>query len=132
MNIKDFLDQLETELKKIETHSLLTQELLTAMQKSGNEVSFLARLIHLLKVLNELGVLATQQNGFEPLKGSSGVYSMRILNGRYNIRILYKFFPNRTPVLLHAFYERAGHNNGNYTGHAKIANQRFEELKEER
>ncbi len=130
MNLKEFLGELCQKLRRFCVHALLIQELLDAMQKSGNEASFLGRLVYLLDVLDDLGIMATKHKLFEPL--GDGVYSMRIKNGRFNIRILYMFFPDGSPVLLHAFYERAGHGHTDYSRRIDLARQRFTELKEER
>ncbi|WP_308541798.1 type II toxin-antitoxin system RelE/ParE family toxin [uncultured Oscillibacter sp.] len=130
MNLNDFMRELCKKLSSFKFHAELIKELLPIMRESGNESSFINQLVYCLSILDDLGVLATNHKNFEPL--GNGVYSMRMKNGNYNIRILYMFFPDKSPVLLHAFYERAGHQRTDYTGKIKIARKRFTELKEER
>lgn len=130
MNLSDFLEELCKKLSSFKIHTLLIDELLTIMRESGNEVSFINHLAYCLNILDDLGLMATTHKNFEPLE--NGVYSMRIKNGNYNIRILYMFFPDGSPVLLHAFYERSGHKRTNYSGKIAVARNRFTELKEER
>ena len=129
MNVNDFLKDLCNKLEHFRLHDLIIAELLESMRMSGNEESFIARLVYLLGVLNLYGVMATKHKQFELL--GNGVYSMRLKNGCYNIRILYMFAQDKSPVLLHAFYERAGHGKTDYTGKITLARQRFTELKEE-
>lgn len=129
MNLKKFLEELEDTLSAFVVDDQLISELLLLMKESGSEQSFLARLVYCLKILMQFGVMATQHEQFELL--ADGVFSMRIKSGQYNIRILYMFFPDKSPALLHAFYERAGHARTDYTGKIDLARQRFAELKEE-
>lgn len=130
MNINDFLEELCEKLSSFKIHPLLIDELISIMRESGSEASFINQLVYCLNILDALGVIATNHRNFEPLE--NGVYRMRMKNGRYNIRILYMFSSNKSPVLLHAFYERAGHQRTDYSGKIELAHKRFTELKEER
>lgn len=53
---------------------------------------------------------------------------MHLAGRGFNIRILYAFLPNRQPVLLSAFHERAGKTKTDYTTYIPEANRRFEEM----
>ena len=130
MNLNDFLEELCKKLSGFKIHALLIDELISIMRESGSEASFINQLVYCLNILDDLGVMATNHKNFEPLE--NGVYRMRMKNGHYNIRILYMFSSDKSPVLLHAFYERAGHQRTDYSGKIELARKRFTELKEER
>ena len=72
-----------------------------------------------------LGVNSKDLDGFEHI--GQGIYSMRLHAKGYNIRILYGFLSDEKPVLLLAFYERAGKRKTDYTPYLDPARKRLEE-----
>lgn len=129
MNEKKFILELYNVLKDFIVYDDLLPEIVKLLKKSGCEKAFLALLFTRLRFLSKEGVLATRHQEYELL--GDGVYSMHVVVRTLNIRILYMFFPGQAPVLLHAFFEREGHNNTDYSGKIRLAQDRFQELKEE-
>jgi len=128
MNLKEFLKKLKERLSSFEVHSNVIGEIADALKKSGNEVLFLSILLTRLQTLDDYGIEAVRHSQFELL--GQGVFSMHLESKQFNVRILYMFSSSSDPILLHAFYERAGHSATDYTGKIKLARQRFAELKE--
>lgn len=56
---------------------------------------------------------------------------MHLSSRGFNARIMYAFLPNHEPVLLHAFYEKAGKKRTDYTGKVELALSRLEVMREE-
>ena len=128
MNKKDVLRYLVLYLGDSLYCAEILTELFDILQGSGVEAAFFKQLVKLLRILADRGGNATEMPGFEPL--DSGIYSMRFEGRDYNIRILYAFMPDRRPVLLHAFYERAGKKATDYTGKISLALTRLRTKKE--
>ena len=78
-------------------------------------------------MLSQMGLQATTLNGFEPIE--KGIYSMKFKFSGFNIRILYAFRGDEEPILLLAFYERAGKSCTDYSGCIKPACDRLAEMK---
>ena len=116
-------------MSQFKVYDRMIVEIIELLKSSGSETAFLTLLTTRLRFLLERGVLATNHSEFELL--GKGVYSMHVVVQKLNIRILYMFSPDKSPVLLHAFHEKAGHKKTDYTGKIELARERFEELKEE-
>ena len=108
--------------------SLIT-EILDELAKSGKEESFLRVLTKRLYQLSSLGLRACDLlEEFENIGDS--LYSMHLAQKEFNIRILYSFLSNGEPVLLLAFYERAGKKHTDYTPYLEPALDRLTKMKE--
>ena len=106
MNRDDILQFLSALLSGFWVHKSLIDDLLPILSNSGSETKFFNLLLARLKWLLERGVQATTHKEFEPI--SNGIYSMHMAGNGFNIRILYAFAPDQSPVLLTAFFERGG------------------------
>ncbi len=116
-------DKFLVELYKYLSEVVFTQELSDSLEDiavgSGYESDFFKLLFMRLRQLSVLGVHAVNLEEFENI--GSGIYSMHLASRKFNIRILYAFFPNGQPVLLLAFYERAGKKKTDYTNQIPLA-----------
>ncbi len=56
---------------------------------------------------------------------------MHLTGKGFNLRILYAFLANQSPVLLLAFHERAGKRKTDYSGYIPQAAERLRQKKEE-
>ena len=129
MNKDAVLDYLIDLLSLISYHLDLPAELVLQISGSGYESKFFALLSARLRQLSALGIQATVMKEFEPLGG--GLYSMHLAGKGFNIRILYGFLSNGQPALLHAFYERAGKNQTDYSTHIPVALSRLAQVRKE-
>lgn len=114
-------------LEGIFVHPRLFRELLDILSQTGVEKQFFKLLQKYLNMLSQMGLQATTLNGFEPIE--KGIYSMKFKFSGFNIRILYAFRDDEEPVLLLAFYERAGKGCTDYSGCIKPACDRLAEMK---
>lgn len=132
MNRSVLLNSLSAILENFIVLSKLLHELVEILSESGTESTFFNALLLRLKLLAEFGTAAVLNAPafFEHLKQSDGLYSMRIKSSNLNIRILYAFLPDGAPILLHAFYERAGKHKTDYAQHIPVAQQRLKEYLE--
>lgn len=128
MNKAAILLLLQNALANIETHSNLPLEIIELISASGYENKFFSILIMRLHTLCNVGVLATREKEFELI--GSGIYSMHISSRGFNIRILYSFLPDKQPVLLCAFNERAGKSATDYSSYIPVAIKRLKEMEE--
>lgn len=129
MNKESVLLCLRNYFECIEVHDEVTPELLTLIAGSGIEQRFFQIIVMQLKLLLDLGVAAVHCKNFESLGG--GLFSMKQKISSANIRILYSFLPNQRPVLLCAFYERAGKSKTDYARYIAVASERLKQFKEE-
>jgi hypothetical protein len=106
----------------------LISELTEIISKTGGEKRFFTLMVNKLRLLAELGLDAVQLTEFENI--GQGIFSMHLATKLFNIRILYGFLPNSEPVLLLAFYERAGKRRTNYSSYIEPARRRLEEEEE--
>ena len=125
MNKDTVLIQLVRFLSEYSYSNLIIEELLGLISKSGNEKRFFTLLISRLRILGTMGIDAVNLTEFENI--GKGIYSMHLAAKGFNIRILYGFLPNRKPVLLLAFYERAGKKKTDYSPHLETAQRRLEQ-----
>lgn len=125
MNKDDVVRFLAELLKNFWVHGSLTHELVALIAQTGVEQKVFNTLLTRLKFLKIQGIMATRHKEFEPI--SNGIYSMHITGNGFNLRILYSFAPDKSPVLLLAFYERAGKKKTDYTPHVPVAVQRMKE-----
>lgn len=125
MNRKSILALLVKALGSIDVHPKLIEELIKIIIGSGYEARFLKLLGARLEFLSRHGVDSVKHLEFELIH--SGVFSMHLAQGDFNIRILYSFFPDGTPTLLLCFYEREGKSRTNYTPYIDPAKARFKE-----
>ena len=132
MNREEMLKALAKELANFIIHPNLIGELSNILKNSGVEAKFLALLAARLKYLSEHGPLSIQyREGFESLTNKAdNLYSMRLIGKTFNIRILYSFLSNGTPVLLLAFYEKAGKRVSSYEAHIPAAKTRLQSMME--
>lgn len=129
MNKENVLLYLQSLFADIEVHDEFTPELLALIAGSGIEQRFFQIIIMQLKLLLDLGASTVQCKNFESLGG--GIFSMKQKITSANIRILYAFLSNRQPVLLCAFYERAGKSKTDYSRYIAVASERLKQFKEE-
>ena len=108
-------------------HQRVFSELLDILSQTGVEKQFFKLLQKYLNMLSQMGLQATTLNGFEPIE--KGIYSMKFKFSGFNIRILYAFRGDEEPILLLAFYERAGKDCTDYSGCIKPACDRLAEMK---
>lgn len=127
MNRDDVLAFLATLFETFWIHPLLVSDLASHISGSGVERKFFTLLMARLKFLREHGPNAIRHEEFETLTGAQGIYSMHMASKGFNIRILYAFSPQKTPILLAGFYERAGKRKANYAQYIPIAQQRLSE-----
>lgn len=126
MNKDAVLACLEEYLGAFRCHASLFAEIAGLVAKSGYERSFFTLLIMQLRVLASQGQDAIRFPGFERLKHSDGeLYSMHLDGRDFNLRILYSFLPDHTPVLLTAFFERGGKRTSDYTPYIPAAQERL-------
>lgn len=128
MNRERLLEKLAEVFSQISINQLLVKELIALIVGSGYEQKFLAlfrtRIIRLL----ECGATAVVDKEFEPI--GQGLFSMHLSGSGFNIRILYSFLPDQTPILLLAFHERAGKRQTDYSSHIPPALDRLRKEKE--
>ena len=129
MNAKKVLAYLELLLRGILYHDLFFAEFAELIAGKGIEDKIFKLLSSRLASLNEYGVQVTNIREFENIGG--GLYSMHFAGSDFNIRVLFSFLPNAQPVLLLAFYERAGKRKTDYTPYKKPALDRLNEMKED-
>lgn len=128
MNRKQFLKWLTDTIAQFAFFPDLLSELLDILSETGVENKFIKTLVLRLQVLGQDGVLAITSKEFESI--GDGIFSMHLPGKGYNIRILYSFLDNQQPVLLYAFYERAGKRKTDYSMHIPAAIERLKQLKE--
>ena len=127
MNRDSILAYLEEYLGTFRCHANLFGDIVDIIASSGYERSFFALLIVQLRVLAAQGRNAILFPGFERLKHSnSELYSMHLDGRDFNLRILYSFLPDHTPVLLTAFFERDGKRTSDYTPYIPAAKERLD------
>ena len=131
MNHNAVLKLLAIKLSLIAYHDKLFQDLTALIAGSGCEEKFFITLLARLKFLMLQGTQATKHKEFEALKGEDGLFSMHICVRDLNIRILYAFSPQNTPILLLAFHERAGKRKTAYSAYTAPARERLKEKLEE-
>lgn len=129
MKRKELITRLIASLEAFILHSSLIEELMGELKHTGRESEFLKILLTRLKYLQEQGPLAIHHKEFERL--NDRIYSLHVTGTSFNIRILYGFLPEKRPVLLLAFFERAGHRNTDYQKHIPAAESRLKEMEEE-
>lgn len=129
MNRKNINDQLLLYLNGILYHDSFFADLLSLLDGAGSEKSFFKTLVTRLLVLNTCGVTAINSKEFERI--GELLYSMHFPGKDRNIRILYAFLSDERPVLLCAFFERAGKRRTDYSAHIPVALERLSEMKEE-
>ena len=129
MNKEDALRQLLNYLAMIDTHDDFTPELLALIAGSGTEADVFRLLVMRLTMLKALGIHAVRHKEFENIGG--GLYSMHLAGKGFNLRILYAFLANQSPVLLLALHERAGKRKTDYSGYIPQAAERLRQKKEE-
>ena len=125
MNRDDILQFLSALLSGFWVHKSLIDDLLPILSNSGSETKFFNLLLARLKWLLERGVQATTHKEFEPI--SNGIYSMHMAGNGFNIRILYAFAPDQSPVILTAFFERGGKRKTSYEPYIPVAQRRMKE-----
>lgn len=128
MNKECVIDWLLSHLGTFGYNDRFLTELGNLIAASGIEKRFFSLMVARLKQLSCLGINAANLEEFENIGGA--LYSMHISGKGFNIRILYSFLPNREPVLLLAFHERAGKNKTDYTPYLEPAKQRLQAMKE--
>lgn len=127
MNRDSILSYLEEYLGTFRCHANLFGDIVDIIARSGYERSFFALLIVQLRILAAQGQNAIQFPGFERLKYAEGeLYSMHLDGRDFNLRILYSFLPDHTPVLLTTFFERAGKRTSDYTPYIPAAKERLD------
>ena len=127
MNRDSILSYLEEYLGTFRCHANLFGDIVDIIARSGYERSFFALLIVQLRILAAQGQNAIQVPGFERLKHAEGeLYSMHLDGRDFNLRILYSFLPDHTPVLLTTFFERAGKRTSDYTPYIPAAKERLD------
>lgn len=133
MNKLKLLKEFENQFSDFEIHPDLIIDLISIINKSGNEIDFLNKLkkrLNLLKTYSyNTHILTTNQ--FERLTGVINMYSMHIQGKNYNVRIIYSFLKNGT-VLLHGFYEQEDKNITDYSSAIPIAKKRFKDMEEKK
>ena len=129
MNREAVLKFLQGILQDILCHSNIISEISEIITAGGVEKRFFTLLVTRLRQLSQLGVDAIKLEEFENIGG--GLYSLHLSGKGFNIRILYSFLSERQPVLLLAFYERAGKAKTNYSPYIQPAKDRLQEMKEE-
>jgi len=127
MNKQQVEDLLQQYFAGILVHQRVFGELLNALSQTGVEKEFFRTLQKYLGILSQMGINATRLKGFEHI--GSGIYSMRFIFSSSNIRILYAFRGDEEPILLFAFYERAGKSCTDYSAPIKAACDRLTEMK---
>ena len=127
MNRDSILAYLGEYLGTFRCHANLFGDIVDIIARSGYERSFFALLIVQLRILAAQGQNAIQFPGFERLKHAEGeLYSMHLDGRDFNLRILYSFLPDHTPVLLTTFFERAGKRTSDYTPYIPAAKERLD------
>lgn len=129
MNKDDVLRFLMSALSSIQVADELIPELIALLAGTGSENSIFNLLLMRLSFLQNLGAKAVQHKEFEAI--GNGLYSMHLTGKGFNIRILYSFLPDRSPILLCAFYERGGKRKTDYTPYKGSALSRLERFKGE-
>lgn len=113
----------------IEVSDYLVPELVSLIAESGSESAIFRILIMRITMLQSLTVNAVQHKEFESI--GDGLFSMHLAGKGFNIRILYSFLPDRSPVLLLAFYERGGKRKTDYSEYIAPALSRLNKIREE-
>lgn len=127
MNRDSILSYLEEYLGTFRCHTNLFDDIVDIIARSGYERSFFALLVVQLRILAAQGQNAIQFPGFERLKHAGGeLYSMHLDGRDFNLRILYSFLPDHTPVLLTTFFERGGKRTSDYTPYIPAAKERLD------
>jgi len=126
MNKNDTLKWLLTYFEPFEVHEHMINELAKIISKTGYVQRFFTLLIARLLYLDCMGKSAIKHKEFERV--NENLYSMHLTGTDFNIRILYTFSNDDTPVLLLSFYERAGKRVTDYSLHLDLAKERFEEM----
>lgn len=128
MNKQQLLIQLAEILSQIRYHPNVLSELTKILAKSGIEQKFLQLFLTHLTQERELGIDAIKLEEFERIE--DGINSMHLaVSSQINIRILYSYLPDRSLVLLHAFYKRSGKRKTDYQSALPVAKQRLREMK---
>lgn len=127
MNKQQVEDLLQQYFAGILVHPRVFSELLDILSQTGVEKEFFRTLQKYLGILSQMGINAIRLKGFENI--GSGIYSMRFIFSSSNIRILYTFRGDEEPILLLAFYERAGKSCTDYSGYIKPACDRLADMK---
>ncbi|WP_298016724.1 hypothetical protein [uncultured Dysosmobacter sp.] len=130
MNKKEIIEYLIEVFSDIDIHPRLVSEVVSKIVGSGYEAKFFALLVARLTFLLEHGANAINlHKEYECVE--DGIYSMHVSSAPFNIRILYAFFPDGSPTLLLAFYERGGKKKTDYTSKIPTARRRFSERQKE-
>ena len=109
----------------LQIHESIIVEVMAILKNSGVERKVFDLLATRLITLLKLREKACDAKEFEIL--GNGIYSMHIDSGNKNIRILYSFHGSDI-YLLHAFFERGGKKNTDYTGRIELAKRRLIEM----
>ncbi|MCB6572245.1 hypothetical protein [Eubacterium limosum] len=113
----------------IEFHQDAVTEMNQLIIGTGYESSFLKQFGKFIQMLSTYGFDAVKLKGFERLKDTNGLFSMRLCSSKYNIRILYSILSDGK-ILLHTFYEREGKSVSGYDKHIIIAEKRLSEMED--
>lgn len=126
MRHKDVLDLLKALFQGFSCHPDLCTDLSNIISRSGFEAKFLSLLLIRLKYLQSNGKNAINYpEGFEALRHSENLYSMRLSGKGFNIRILYTFLSDHMPLLLLGFEEKSGKKRTDYTSYIPVAEERI-------
>lgn len=124
MNKHKALQELNTLLSNVLILPQCEEEILKLVLGTGFEHEFIKCLSKCLTQLNEKGQAATKLDSFEKLKKAVNLYSMHLVGGCFNIRILYTF-QNNDKILILAFYEREDKSKTDYTDIIPLAQKRL-------
>ncbi|MBQ9461636.1 MAG: hypothetical protein IJU51_06970 [Clostridia bacterium] len=129
MRRDDIIKQLDPIFAYFHLASGFISALADLIAGSGYESAVFKLLLIRLRVLQVLGVEAVKQKEFESLSGS-GIFSMHLAGQGFNLRVLYGFMPDRRPILLLPFFERAGKKATDYSDRIQEAERIFKKEKE--
>lgn len=126
MNRRNVLALIESLLSELRFHPALCAELADIIAKSGYESNFFNLLLIRLKYLGQHKRQAVNYpEGFEELRHTHNLYSMRLVGKGFNVRILYSFDLCGNPLLLLGFAEKSGKRNTSYTNYIPAAEKRL-------
>lgn len=130
MHKDDVLSQLVELLSCFRLAEPLINELLQLIKEKGVEQKFFNTFYSRLEFLRQNRALATKHEEFESI--GSGLFSMHISGKGFNVRILYSFLQDRSPILLLAFEERAGKRKTDYSRYIPVAKERLDHHRKEK
>lgn len=132
MNHDDFIVELLRLFENcndIQFHQDAVAEMKQLIIGTGYESSFMKQFGKYIQMLSDHGFDAIKLKGFERLKNTNGLFSMRLSSSKYNIRVLYSILSDGK-ILLHSFYEREGKSVSGYDKHIIIAEKRLSEMED--